>query len=148
MRESDDREALLRGLADGIIDAVASDHAPQGRSSKEQEFTAAPFGMIGLETLLSLVVTKLVEPGHLSWLEAVRRLSTAPAQLLKLPAGTLAEGASADVVVIDPAEERKISAFSSKSRNSPFLGETLRGFPQAVFVGGKGVLRREALKTV
>jgi dihydroorotase len=147
LREADDREALLRALADGIIDAVASDHAPQGRSAKEQEFSAAPFGMIGLETLLPLVVTRLVEPGHLSWLEAIRRLSTSPAQLLKLPAGTLADGAPADIVVIDPSEERKISAFSSKSRNSPFLGATLRGFPQAVLVGGHVVLRREALKT-
>jgi dihydroorotase len=122
------------------LDAIASDHAPQGRSAKEQEFSAAPFGMVGLETLLPLVVTRLIEPGRLSWPDAVRRLSVEPAKLLKLPAGTLAEGAPADVVVIDPAQERTLSSFRSKSRNSPFLGATLRGFATAVFVGGRPVV--------
>jgi dihydroorotase len=140
LRTAADVEALIRGLADGTLDAIASDHAPQGRSAKEQEFSAAPFGMVGLETLLPLVVTRLIEPGRLSWPDAVRRLSVEPAKLLKLPAGTLAEGAPADVVVIDPAQERTLSSFRSKSRNSPFLGATLRGFATAVFVGGRPVV--------
>jgi dihydroorotase len=140
LRTARDAEALIVGLADGTVDAIASDHSPQSRSAKEQEFAVAPFGMIGLETLLPLVVTRLVLPGRLSWLDAVRRLSAEPARLLKLPVGTLAEGAPADVVVIDPAEERKVSSFRSKSRNSPFFGATLRGFATAVFVGGRPVV--------
>jgi dihydroorotase len=147
LRSAADRDALVKGLADGTLDVIASDHGPQSRSAKEQEFSQAPFGIIGLETMLPLAVTRLVEPGHLSWLELIRRLSTAPADVLGVPAGKLAEGAPADVVIIDPAEERKLSSFSSKSQNSPFLGVTLRGFPQAVIVGGQMVLRREALKT-
>jgi dihydroorotase len=147
LRAPEDRDALVKGLADGTLDAVASDHAPQSRSAKEQEFLLAPFGMIGLETLLPLAVTRLVEPGHMSWTDLVRRMSTAPADLLGIPAGRLSEGSPADVVIIDPTEERKLSSFSSKSQNSPFLGASLRGFPQAVIVGGRLVLRREALKT-
>lgn len=147
LRSVEDRNALVQGLADGTIDAVASDHAPHGRSSKESEYPLAPFGMIGLETLLPLAVTRLLEPGHLSWVELVRRLSARPAELLGLPVGQLGDGAPADIVIIDPAEERKLTAFSSKSQNSPFLGAVLRGFPQAVVVGGRLVLRREALKT-
>jgi dihydroorotase len=147
LRAVEDKNALVQALADGAIDAVASDHAPHGRSSKEQEFTVAPFGMIGLETLLPLSLARLVEPGHLSWMEVLRRLSTAPAQLLGLPVGRLSEGAPADVLVLDPMEERKLGSFSSKSQNSPFLGASLRGFPQAVIVGGRVVSRRESLKT-
>ncbi len=147
LRGPEDRDAVIKGIADGTLDIVASDHAPHSRSAKEQEFSVAPFGMIGLETLLPLAVTRLVEPGHVSWLELIRRLSTAPAKVLNIPAGTLSEGAPADVVIIDPAEERKLVTFGSKSQNSPFLGASLRGFPQAVIVGGRLVLRREALKT-
>lgn len=147
LRKTEDKNAIVQALADGTIDIIASDHAPYGRSSKEQEFSQAPFGIIGLETLLPLSVARLVEPGNLSWMEAIRRLSTTPAEVLKLPVGKLAEGAPADVLILDPMEERKIGSFSSKSQNSPFLGASLRGFPQAVIVGGRLVVRREALKT-
>ncbi len=147
LRSEADRKALIEGLADGTIDAIASDHAPHTRASKEQEFSAAPFGVIGLETLLPLTVTQLIEPGHLSWPEAIRRLATGPAKILSLPVGDLGEGQPADIVLIDPAEERTITGFSSKSQNSPFLGWTMRGFPQAVLVEGRVVLRREALRT-
>lgn len=147
LRAVEDKNAIVQALADGTIGIIASDHSPHGRSSKEQEFNIAPFGMIGLETLLPLAVARLVEPGHLSWMEALRRLSTAPADALKLPVGRLTEGAPADVLILDPMEERRIASFSSKSQNSPFLGASLRGFPQAVIVGGRVVLRREALKT-
>lgn len=146
LRMEEDRQAVIAGLVDGTIDAIASDHAPHTRASKEQEFSATPFGVIGLETMLPLTVTQLVEPGLLSWPEAIRRLSTGPARALSLPVGDLAEGQPADIVVIDPTEERTLSVFSSKSQNSPFLGWTLRGFPQAVFVAGRPVLRREALR--
>jgi dihydroorotase len=146
LRADDDRRALIEGLVDGTIDAIATDHAPHTRASKEQEFSAAPFGVIGLETLLPLTVTQLIEPGHLSWTEAIRRLATNPAKVLSLPVGHLGEGAPADLVVIDPAEERTVTGFSSRSQNSPFLGWTLRGFPQLVLVEGRVILRREALR--
>jgi len=146
LRAEEDRTAVLEGLTDGTIDVIASDHAPHTKASKEQEFSAAPFGVIGLETTLPLAVTQLIETGRLSWTEAIKRLSMNPADLLKLPVGRLTEGAPADVVLIDPTEERRISAFSSRSANSPFLGWTLRGFPQAVIVGGKVVLRRDVLR--
>lgn len=147
LRAEADRRALIEGLADGTIDCIASDHAPHTRASKEQEFSAAPFGVVGLETLLPLTVTQLVEPGHLSWMEAIRRLTANPAKVLGLPVGDLGEGSTADVVIIDPTEERTLSGFSSKSMNSPFLGWTLRGFPQVVLVEGRVVLRREPLRT-
>jgi dihydroorotase len=146
LRAEEDRQALLDGLADGTIDAIASDHAPHTKASKEQEFSAAPFGIIGLETLLPLTVTQLVEKNILSWPEAIRRLSLNPARILKIPAGTLTEGEPADVVLIDPKEERTLTSFSSKSRNTPFLGWTLRGFAQAVLVGGRVVFRRDVLR--
>jgi dihydroorotase len=146
LRTADDRAAIVEGLADGTIDAIASDHAPHTRAAKEQEFTAAPFGVIGLETLLPLTVTQLIEPGRLSWPEAVARMSWNPARLLNLPVGHLGEGALADVVIIDPREERRLTSFNSRSQNSPFLGWTLRGFPQAVIVGGRVALRRDVLR--
>jgi dihydroorotase len=148
LRAEEDRRALIEGLKDGTIDCIASDHAPHTRASKEQEFSAAPFGIVGLETLLPLTVTQLIEPGHLSWSEAIRRMATNPAKVLSLPVGDLAEGSPADIVIINPAEERTITGFSSKSQNSPFLGWTLRGFAQVVMVEGKLVLRREALRPV
>lgn len=148
LRAEEDRRALIEGLKDGTIDCIASDHAPHTRASKEQEFSAAPFGVVGLETLLPLTVTQLIEPGHLSWSEAIRRMATNPAKVLSLPVGDLAEGSPADIVIINPAEERTITGFSSKSQNSPFLGWTLRGFAQVVMVEGKIVLRREALRPV
>jgi dihydroorotase len=147
LRAEEDRRALIEGLKDGTIDCIASDHAPHSRASKEQEFSAAPFGVVGLETLLPLTVTQLIEPGHLSWMEAIRRMATNPAKVLSLPVGDLAEGSPADIVIINPAEERTVTGFSSKSQNSPFLGWTLRGFAQVVMVEGRIVLRREALRS-
>lgn len=146
LRAEEDRAAIVAGLVDGAIDAIASDHAPHTKASKEQEFFAAPFGVIGLETMLPLCVTQLIEKNLLTWPEAIRRLSMSPAKILNLPVGHLSDGAPADVVVIDPKEERTITSFSSKSQNSPFLGWTLRGFPAAVLVAGRVVLRRDVMR--
>jgi len=145
LRTESDRTALIEGLVDGTIDAIATDHAPHSRATKEQEFSSAPFGVIGLETLLPLTVTELVEPGHLSWSDAVRRLSTGPSRVLSLPVGELGEGSTADVVVIDPQEERTMTRFLSKSQNSPFIGRTLRGFARLVLVEGRVVFDRGAV---
>ncbi len=95
-------EAVLAGLADGTIDAVASDHAPHAREKKMQELDRAPFGVVGLETSLGLVVTKLIEPGLLDWPAAIRKMSLNPARILGLDKGTLQIGAPADVTIIAP----------------------------------------------
>jgi dihydroorotase len=139
LRTEADRRAILDGIKDGTVDAVATDHAPHSRAAKEQEFSLAPFGVVGLETLLPLVVTHLVIPGLLTWPEAVRRLSLSPARILNLPLGHLGDGAPADITIIDPAEERVIESFASKSANSPFLGQRLKGFARATIVAGRVV---------
>ena len=130
LRAPDDREALRAGLADGAIDAVATDHAPHAVEEKEAEFDQAPPGTIGLETALAAVVTHLVEPGRLSFLRAIEALSTVPARILGVPdhGGPIAPGRPANLVVFDPAAEWVVEPpFASRSRNSAFLGRTLRG---------------------
>lgn len=145
LRSEEDRQAVLEALREGVLGVIATDHAPHSRSAKEQEFAAAPFGIIGLETLLPLVVTHLVLPGLLSWTEALRRLSTTPAQLLKIPVGQLKVGTWADLIVIDYTREKSVGPFQSRSRNSPFMGQKLRGFSTLTLVGGRRVWREEGL---
>jgi dihydroorotase len=130
LRAPEDREALVRGLADGTIDAVATDHAPHAVEEKEAEFDLAPFGTIGLETALAAVLTHLVHPGHLSLPRAIEAMSTAPARILGAAGhgGPLEPGRPANLVVFDPDAEWLVEPpFGSKSRNSAFLGATLRG---------------------
>ncbi len=132
-------EAVIAGLADGTIDAIASDHAPHAQEKKMRELDLAPFGVVGLETTLGLVITKLIEPGHLDWPTAIRKMSLAPAQILGIDKGTLRIGAEADVTVIDPIARWKVdpSKFQSKSVNTPFAGWELTGRADAVIVGGR-----------
>ena len=139
LREPRDLAALRAGLADGTIDCVATDHAPHHYDAKEAEFDNAPFGVVGLETALGLAVTELVEPGILSLPALIERMATRPAQIFHLPAGTLAPGAPADVVVFDPAAEWTVepARFFSKSRNTPFAGRRLRGLVRWTVVGGR-----------
>ena len=130
IRSAEDRDALRAGLADGTIDAVATDHAPHAVEDKEQEFDHAPPGTIGLETALGVVMTELVETDALSLTRAVEAMSTGPARILGLAehGGPLEPGRAANLVVFDPATEWVVEApFASKSRNSAFLGRTLRG---------------------
>ncbi len=129
LRESPDVAALRAGLADGTIDCIATDHAPHHYDAKEQEFDNAPFGVVGLETALGVALTELVEAGVLDLPALVRRLSTRPAEIAHLPAGTLAPGAAADVVVFDPAASWTVepARFFSKSRNTPFAGRAAQG---------------------
>jgi dihydroorotase len=153
LRGESDRTAVIAGLADGTIDAIATDHAPHADHEKDQEFLYAPPGMLGLETALGLVITNLVEPGHLSVAALVERMSTAPARLLGLDGqGSLAEGRAANVTVFDPAAPWTVDAeaFHSKSRNTPFGGMELRGKVSHVFYRGirtvtDGRLMSEAL---
>lgn len=138
LREAHDLEALRQALADGVIDCIATDHAPHPYDAKDQEFDNAPFGVVGLETALGVVITELVETGIVSLPDLVERLATRPAALARLPGGTLRRGAPADVVVFDPRAGWTVdpARFHSKSRNTPFAGRALLGQVRWTFVGG------------
>jgi dihydroorotase len=130
MRSPEDREALREGLADGSIDAVATDHAPHADEEKEQEFDLSPSGTIGLETALAAVLTELVEPGRIPLPRAIEAMSTAPARVLGLGehGGPVEPGRPANLVAFDPSAEWVVAPpFASKSKNSAFTGRTLRG---------------------
>jgi dihydroorotase len=139
LRTRADVAAIISALADGTIDVLASDHSPQAPEKKLRELDQAPFGIVGLETLLPLCATALVAAGHLSWPRLLDKLTRQPAQLLGIERGTLRTGAAADVTIIDPDVEWSldVSRFASKSRNSPFHGMKVRGRAMAVLVGGK-----------
>lgn len=137
-------EAILGGLADGTIDVIASDHAPHAREKKMQELDQAPFGIIGLETMLGLVVTRLIEPGLLCWSDALAKMTCNPAAVLGIDKGTLRPGADADITIIDPAVRWTVGRddLKGKSVNTPFLGWELTGRAECVIVGGKVKFRR------
>ncbi len=141
LRSEHDRQALLAGLADGTIDAIASDHAPHHADEKDVEFDLAPFGILGLETTLGLCLDRLVRPGVIGLSRLVELLSTGPARVLKLAGGTLRPGSPADVTLFDPDGQITIQAasFLSRSRNTPFDGWTLRGKPVATLLDGRPV---------
>lgn len=140
LRSKSDREALLEALADGTIDAIATDHAPHGCAAKCVGLDLAPFGVIGLETSLALGLTELVNKKVLPARRLVELMSTAPAALLGLKGkGTLAPGATADIAVVDPAASWMPESFVSKSRNSPFTARRLKGRAIATFVAGRQV---------
>jgi dihydroorotase len=144
LRSREHVETLLEGLSDGTIDVIASDHAPHAKEKKMQELDRAPFGVVGLETTLSVVITKLIEPGYLSWSQALEKMTINPARILGLPKGTLQPGADADVTIIDPNLEWTVDpeALLSKSKNTPFKGWTLKGRAVLVIVGGRIKFRR------
>jgi len=129
LRSASDVAVIKVGLADGTIDAIASDHAPHSLEEKQVEFDAAPPGMIGLETLLPLTLTQLVQPGTVTLERAIELMSTDPASILGIPHGSLAVGAPADVTVFDPDWVWEITEdwFVSKSKNSPFTGLKVQG---------------------
>jgi dihydroorotase len=139
LRSRDHVEAIIAGLADGTIDAIATDHAPHAEEKKMQELDRAPFGVVGLETALGLVITKLIEPGCLDWPTALAKLTVNPARILGIPKGTLAIGADADITVIDPGVRWRVDPrdFRSKSRNTPFAGMELTGRATTVIVDGE-----------
>ncbi|HNA26878.1 MAG TPA: dihydroorotase [Nitrospira sp.] len=140
LRTSADVQAIKDGLRDGTIDVIATDHAPHATQEKQQEFTEAPFGIVGLETALSLTLA-LVEEGVLTLESAIDKLSTAPAKAFSLNAGTLAVGAPADVAIVDPDRQWEVdpSRFRSKSRNTPFAGWTVKGRVTTTIVSGRVV---------
>ncbi len=127
LREEEDRQAIIRGLADGTIDIIATDHAPHTAQEKAKPLTEAPSGIIGLETALSLGITELVEKKHLAMKQLLRLMSTNPAALYGLDAGYLAEGGPGDIILIDGEAETIPGQYASKACNTPFTGWKLKG---------------------
>ena len=138
LRSAADVAACIAGVKDGTIDILATDHAPHLAEEKELEFQYAPFGIIGLECALPLYIKALVEPGHIGWMKLIELMTIAGAKIVKLPKGTLAIGADADVTIIDPNLHWKIESehFSGKSRNCPFEGWRVKGRAVLTIVGG------------
>ena len=145
LRGERDRAAVIEGLADGTIDAIATDHAPHAEYEKQWGMERAPFGIVGLETALALTL-RLVQEGRISVDRAVACLTSVPAGLLRLGKGTLKPGADADVTLIDPEAEWTVDpeAFHSKGRNTPFAGWQLKGRVVRTLVGGRVVFASDA----
>ena len=143
LRRNADVRAVRDGLQDGTIDAIATDHAPHAAYEKQWGLSKAPFGIVGLETALGLSL-RLVEEGLLPLESMIEKLTSSPARLLGLSCGTLAVGAQADVVLIDPRMEWTVDPerFRSKGRNSPFAGWRLRGAVVRTLAGGVTVFQR------
>jgi len=139
LRTQKDIEALKQAIAEGLIDALVTDHAPHLRSEKELEFLAAPFGIVSMECALGLYVRALVEPGLLEWPGLIRLLTEKPAGIIGVDKGTLGRGKQADVTIIDPDAEYTVdaAAFRSKSRNCPYDGWTLKAKVDKTIVGGE-----------
>jgi dihydroorotase len=137
LRNCADREAIKAGLADGTIDAIATDHAPHSTLEKDTEFNLAANGIIGLESALPLVL-ELVRQGVLTPLQAIATMTCNPARILGVPGGTLRPGVVADITVIDPEQHYTLDCetFQSKSRNCPFHGREMRGRAIMTVVGG------------
>jgi dihydroorotase len=139
LREAADRDAILDGISDGSVDAIATDHAPHHYDEKKVEYDRAPFGIVGLETAVPLSLDRLVHAGRIRLSRMVELLSVNPARILNVPGGTLAEGAPADITIIAPDLKVKIEAakLRSRSKNTPFDGWQLRGGVAATLVGGR-----------
>lgn len=138
VRTADHRSPLIEGLKDGTIGLIASDHQPHADEKKTLEIDHAPFGIVGLETLLPLCVEALIVPGHLTWLQLIEKLTCGPANLLSLSTGTLRPGAPADVTLINPETRWRIDSrkFRSRSHNTPFDGREVQGQVEYTIVGG------------
>ncbi|HKQ19999.1 MAG TPA: dihydroorotase [Candidatus Eisenbacteria bacterium] len=146
LRSTRDREALIEGVVDGTIDCLATDHAPHTDIEKDNDFDAAPFGIVGLETALGIYLKALVDPKHLSLSDLILRMTRRPLEVLGRAGGTLEAGFEADVTVFDPAQQWTVRAsdFASKSRNTPFDGWNLSGRILLTVVGGRVTYRAEA----
>ena len=140
LRTEEDVREIIKGLRDGTIDCIASDHAPHTEEEKNKEYDLAPFGIIGLETLLPLTITYLVKTKKLSLMDAVMKFTSNPKKIFKLDRGTLTPGSKADITIIDINAEYVIKNFVSKSKNSPFLGKRLQGFAVTTIVNGKIIM--------
>jgi dihydroorotase len=143
LRTADDVAALQQAVKDGVIDVIATDHAPHHYDEKEREFADAPNGIIGFETALAVNITWLVKPRIIDLRLLIERMSCAPARVFHLPGGTLRRGSPADITVFDPEAEWSVNAshFRTKGRNTPYQGKTLTGRVQYTLVDGRIVHR-------
>ncbi len=143
LRTKMDTEALIKGLAEGVIDAIATDHAPHADFEKEVEFNFAPFGMIGLETALGVVSTRLVSTGKLKLERMIDAMSTKPRSIMGLPSVSIKSGTPAELTLFDPAEKWKVdrNKMLSRSKNTPFDGWELQGRPRGIIKGQTAYLR-------
>jgi dihydroorotase len=148
LRDEADRLAMVEGLADGSIDAIATDHAPHHSDEKALEFDRAPFGIVGLETALPICLDRLVHPGIITLARLVELLSVNPARILGIAGGTLVEGGPADLTILAPDTTVTVHAatLASKSKNTPFDGWTLRGAVAGTMVGGRFVYRSDPIR--
>lgn len=148
LRREEDRRELIRGLQEGVIDIIATDHAPHSKEDKNQSYEGAPFGILGLETALSIGLTELVHTGILTPLEFFEKLTVNPAKLLGISRGKLQENEVADLTLIDPEDSYEINPedFQSKSRNTPFTGRKVKGRAVMTMVSGKIVMENHKIK--
>ena len=139
LRTAKDVEALKQAIAEGLVDALATDHAPHLQSEKELEFLAAPFGILSLECALGLYVKAIIEPGILDWPGLIKMMTVNPAKIIGIDKGTLSKGKQGDVTIIDPNAEYKIdvNTFRSKSKNCPYHGWTVKGKVEKTIVQGE-----------
>jgi len=137
LRSAEHREAILEGIADGTVDAIATDHAPHHFDEKNVEFDLAPFGVIGLETAFAVCYDRLVLEKVIKLPRLIELFTSGPARVFKLPGGTLKPGSIGDVTLLDlDARYQVTNTFASKASNSPFIGDALQGRPAATIVGG------------
>ena len=143
LRTPADAQALCEAVIDGTVDCIVTDHAPHAQHEKECEFEIAPFGVVGLETSLPLVLTHLVSTGKMSWSRLVEAMAIRPRQIARLDAVKIAAGSVADITLIDPELEFEVTpeSFAGKQHNSAFMGAKLRGRATDTFVAGSHVLR-------
>ena len=143
LRTAEDAQAIVAGVIDGTVDCIVTDHAPHAEWEKAREFEIAPFGMIGLETSLALVLTNLVNPGKMTMARMVELMSLAPRQILGVEVVSIAAGSVADITVFDPKATWTVGedGYESKASNSGFAGAELQGRATDVFVGGKHTLK-------
>lgn len=142
LRTEADRQAVIKGLQDGTIDMIATDHAPHTNEEKSRPLTKAPSGIIGLETALGLGITELVEKGYLKMMDLIRLMSYGPSQVYHLDAGYIAEDGPADIILIDPKAEWTVEDdFASKAHNTPFIGWRLKGKNMMTIASGKVIYK-------
>lgn len=143
LRTEDDRIKIIEGLRDNTIDVIATDHAPHLQNEKKQEIEFAPFGIIGLETAVPLVITKLIDENNFSYIDIFRKMTIRPAEIMGLNKGFIAVDSDADITIIDPNLEKTITEdfFISQCKNSPFIGMKLKGFTCCTICNGNIVFR-------
>ncbi len=145
LRTKADRDALIKGLKEGTIDCIATDHAPHTEEDKKAGFKQAPFGIVGLETAVPVIYTELVEKGVLTPLEMAEKMSYNPARIIGMDRGRIQVGADGDITIIDPDFEFEINpdSFFSKGRNTPYAGKKVKGLVKATIIDGRVIYRND-----